>query len=368
MKKTKTKTVYQMEIAECGAACLGIILLYHGKYIPLEQLRTDTGASRDGCNAYSIICGAAKYGLRAEGFRISTERLRQRKMPCIIWWNTDHFVVLESFGRKYVCINDPAKGRRRVTYDVFEEMYSGRALFFEKTEAFTKGQRPDSAAKRLISKISGRKGVVLPFFLLGLFSAVSALLIPVLAGIIMDRVLMGHIYEIGWTFTLIMILSGLISLFLTGYLSFLREKLIRNNSLLSTRNICEHMLKLPISFYEQRYLGDVIGRISDNQMVNEKLVSEIGGLVTGLMISVPGFIILIAYSPVLGLAGLAGLIAELSVTLTGIRYSSIQTERQNPEGRKFGGMLLNGISITETLKTSGLDEEYLDRLDDQMMR
>ena len=145
----KTPSVFQMEATECGAASLSMIFSYFGKFLPLEQMRIETGVSRDGCNAGNIMRAAKKYGLQCRGFRKEPEALRSLDMPCIIHWNFNHFVVLEGFRtqgrgskkRDYVYINDPAVGRRRLTPEEFDEGFTGIVLTFALTDAFRKEKK-----------------------------------------------------------------------------------------------------------------------------------------------------------------------------------------------------------------------------------
>src|SRR5271155_444312 len=129
-----TPMLLQMESVECGAAALGIILEYHGRYVPLDVLRNDCGVSRDGSNAFYIKEAAKRYGLEVKAFRKPPDGLFNRKPPFIVFWEWNHFLVVEGFRRGKVYLNDPASGRRTIGFDEFERCYSGIAFTFEPSE------------------------------------------------------------------------------------------------------------------------------------------------------------------------------------------------------------------------------------------
>lgn len=95
----KVPFIMQMEALECGAACLCMILAYYGKWVPLEQVRSECGVSRDGSNAKNIFRAAKEYGLAPRAFRMEPSELRTIQLPAILHWNFNHFVVLDGFKR-----------------------------------------------------------------------------------------------------------------------------------------------------------------------------------------------------------------------------------------------------------------------------
>ena len=175
----KVPVIMQLEALECGAACLTMIMAYYGKWIPLEQVRSDCGVSRDGSRAKNILIAARTYGFDARGFRCEVEALKKEfSFPCIIHWDFNHFVVLNGFKGNYAYINDPGRGLIKVTMEDFDKSFTGISLKIVPDEGFEPSGKPKSIMEYVREHLVGAGEAVAfrPFW--GIFLASSILSFP----------------------------------------------------------------------------------------------------------------------------------------------------------------------------------------------
>ena len=358
----KTPTVFQMEATECGAASLTMIMGYFGKHMPLEQMRIETGVSRDGCNAMNIMLAAKKFGMETHGYRKDLDGLFGMPVPAIIHWNFNHFVVWEGRKGKYCYINDPALGRRKLTVEDIDDCFTGIVMTFKPAEGFEKSKKENTLLSFVTDRLKGQKGALSALVITGLFLVIPGLLTPTFTQVFIDYILLGGNDK--WMTALIAVMIGTLILqtFLTWYRGRMLLMFQKKLTLLSSHEMLSHMLRLPISFFEQRYAGDLAQRVSNNNNVNQFLAGDLAETVLNCFIAVFYLILLLVYSPLLTLISIAVIAFEFSVmSLMSKSISDLSSKVQQETG-SLTGNLFSGLSITGTLKASGTENAFVSRL------
>jgi len=361
-KYAKTPTVYQMEATECGAASLTMVLGYYGRFMPLEQMRIETGVSRDGCNAKNILRAARKFGLEAKGYRKGLEGLLECKPPCIIHWNFNHFVVWEGVKGKYAYINDPAMGRRKLTLEEVDDCFTGVVLIFEKTDLFEKAKKQKKLWDFIRDRLKGQYGSIAALVGVGLCLVFPGLVIPVFSQVFVDDILLGG--NTKWITAFLTAMAGtvLFQAGLTYYRGVLLQKLQNKMALVSAHTFLTHLFRLPMGFFDQRYAGDLSERVENNNHVSTFLAGDLAETALNIMVAAFYLILLLSYSPVLTVIGVVSVAINLVLMkLSSDAISNTTMKMQQDQGKLIGSVFA-GLNITSTLKASGAENAYVGRI------
>ena len=360
-KIAKVPVVMQMEATECGAASLAMVLAYFGRWLPLEQVRLDCGVGRDGSNAGNLLKAARTYGLKAQGYRCSLDGVKKMSFPLIVHWNFNHFVVLGGFKKEQAVLCDPGRGRVTVSMKEFDEAFTGIALTFEKSEAFTPGGRPRSILVFVRSRLHSALGPFLFVAAITFLIAVAGMAAPVFSRIFMDDILSGK--NAAWLTPFLAALGALflfqtaVSLLQTVCLLKIRGKL----AVSANSGFMWHVLRLPIEFFSQRYAGDIAQRQQSNEGIAETLIAHLAPMALNLAMLFFYFFVMLQYSPLLTVIGLFTAVLNLAVTqyVSGKRINLARAQMR--DAGKLAATALSGIEMIETIKASGAENGFFER-------
>ncbi len=360
-RRVRTPTVLQMEAVECGAAALCIVLAHHGRVVPLPVLRRQCGVSRGGSKASNLVKVAREYGLTAKGLKREVDKLADLPLPFVVFWTFNHFLVVEGFTPERVLLNDPACGPRSVSKEEFGDCFTGVALTFEPTPAFTRGGRFPTLPEALARRLDGSWREV------GYCAAAGALNgVPLIAGAFFGQLFIDHILVArrpDWLIPLLLAMALTVALGVLTTRLQLRalRRLGGRLALLHTDRFVHHLLALPASFYVQRYAGEVADRVRLNQKVADVVTGPLGRAATDVTVLALLAVTMLAYD----LALTAVVVGSAAASFWALRRLTLQvadeTRRVSLELGKGAGVVVGGLRGIETIKAAAAEDSIFQR-------
>ena len=357
-KRAKTPTVLQMEAVECGAAALAIVMGYYDKFVPLEELRQSCGVSRDGSKASNVVRAARTYGFEAKGYRREPAELREMKLPNIVFWNFNHFLVVEGFGKGFVYLNDPAAGPRTVSDEEFDQSFTGVVLDIEPGPDFKPSGEKRSLWHGIRSRLPMGEPALLFLILAGLALVVPGLVLPIFTKEFIDNYLVSRMDS--WIKPLLigLAITAVVRGFLTWlqhyYLTRFRAKL----TLAMSGRFFWHVLRLPVAFYAQRSAGDISSRVAINNTVADLMTGDLATTVLSSIMVVFYAALMFSYDPLLTGVGICIAILNVIFLRAVSRKRSDATQKLSNDGGKLMATSMNGLQMMETLKASGMESDF----------
>ena len=350
-----------MEVTECGAASLAMVLAYHGHHASLPEVRQACGVSRDGANAQAIVRAAEGFGLGAEGVKLELADLDQLPLPAILHWDFYHFVVLERLDRRKAILVDPAWGRRVVSLEELGRRFTGVALVFARTPAFRNRPRARPSLARYREICQEHLPSLGQVLLASLALQMVGLAFPVASQILLDRVIVPR--QEAWLWGLAFGLGGAVAA--RAMLALVRSYVVQGlQNLLDISlmgRFLDHLLHLPLGFFQQRKTGDLVQRVQSNASIRNLLGSQsVSVLLDGFLLS--GYAgLMLAYDLKLGLVVLAfgGVRVGLLLGFKA-RNQRIMASELAAAGREAGA-LVEALKGLETTKASGAEDRMVER-------
>jgi NHLM bacteriocin system ABC transporter peptidase/ATP-binding protein len=361
-RRVKSPTILQMEAVECGAAALAMVLAYHGRWVPLEELRHECGVSRDGSKANNVLRAARKYGLDAKGYKYEDlEMLYKLEFPVILFWNFNHFVVLDGFAGEKVQINDPAQGPRVVTMDELDGSYSGVVLTFKRAAEFKKGGSSPKMIPALRRRLVGHELALLFAILCGLCLVIPGLVIPTFTRVFIDNYLLAGqawlVKPLLWAMAATIVVHGTLT-FLQKYVLL---RLETKMSLVTSSNFFNHILRLPAAYFAQRFSGEIGSRVLINDKVAMMVSRRFVATVIDSIMTVFYAALMLTYDVVLTVLVVTISLLNVAAVRLSARVRIDLTRRLMQDRGKLMGTSMNGLQMMETLKATGSENEFFGR-------
>ncbi|MCR5604056.1 MAG: NHLP family bacteriocin export ABC transporter peptidase/permease/ATPase subunit [Lachnospiraceae bacterium] len=358
----KVPVILQLEALECGAACLSMILAYYGKWIPLEQARVDCGVSRDGSNAMNVMLAARNYGMAAQGYRFEPEELQKDgEFPCIIFWEFNHFVVLDGFKKDKAVINDPARGRVEISMESFDKSFTGVCIMMEPSENFEPGGQKKSMTGFLEKQLSGTGAVMAFTVIVSLINALMGVINPVFSKMFVDRFLDGR--DLRWTVPFFIFLStfALIQITLSAMQAVYNLKMQGKLAIKANAGYMWHVLRMPVEFFTQRHAEDIAIRKRINQTLASTIINTLAPTVLNSIMMIVYLVVILKYSVVLTIIGLFGTTVNIVIGQYVSAKSMNISRVQMRDAAKLSAATVSGIEMIETVKSSGAENGFFEK-------
>lgn len=257
----KLSLVLQTEVSECGLACLAMVASFHGYQTDLQNLRRKFAVSLKGLNLAQLIQVAGRMDLSCRPLRVDLKALDKLVLPTILHWNLNHYVVLKKINGNRITIHDPAVGLQTLTLEEASKHFTGVAVEVEPDIRFQKKREQQSIRLRgLMGRVRGLKTSLIQALILALSLEIFALTGPFLTQWIIDDPLVSGDKDLLTVIVIGILLLGLLRTAVSAVRSWVLMHLGASLNLQWVANVMEHLLRLPISFFEKRHMGDVVSR------------------------------------------------------------------------------------------------------------
>lgn len=347
----KLPVILQTESTECGLACLAMMAGYYGYHLTLTELRSRFAVSLKGTDLRTVMKIAQTLNLGGRAIRMDLAKLSQLRLPCILHWNFNHFVVLKKITRNGAVIHDPSLGSVKIGLDELSRNFTGVALDLWPTEHFE--SRPPESRLRLRTLFGPIKGLtrsLVLIVLLALCLEVFSLIQPLFLQWVIDEVVVSNDTDL---LSVLVIGFALVLIFQQVTLAVKDWTLMFFSTIFNIQwrsNVFSHLLSLPVQYFERRHLGDVISRFGAIDNIQQTLsTSFLGGLIDG-MVTVVTLIMMFVYSP--RLATIALVVMLIYGVIRAVMYKPLRqaTEENIVQVAKQQTHFLETIRGLKTIK------------------
>jgi ATP-binding cassette, subfamily B, bacterial CvaB/MchF/RaxB len=350
--------IVQAEATECGLACLAMVASYHGHRIDLNTLRRRYPASLNGVTLRALMQVASHLHLLSRPLRYELEHLRQLRLPAILHWDMSHFVVLKAVTRKGIVVHDPAAGEKLYPIAEASKHLTGVALELAPTEDFVvQDERVRLPLSAFLGHLSGSGHALVQILVLSIILQLLALTAPLYMQLTVDEVIargdVDLLIVLALGFGLLMVIKtattairSLILLIVQNVLHFqLGARLFR------------HLIRLPMSFFEKRHIGDLLSRFTSLQPIRNLLAETmITAMLDGLMAMITLAMIFV-YSTQLALVVLAAVVLYASVRLALYRVLWQRTQATIQAQAQENSTFIESVRAIQSLKLFNRESE-----------
>lgn len=348
------KSIIQSEASECGLACLAMVASHHGLDLGMAELRRRFPMSLKGLRLSQLVEMSSRLQLNSRALRLELDGLAQLRLPAILHWDLNHFVVLERVGGQGLTIVDPTAGRRTLPLSQASRHFTGVALELTPGTNFkAENRNPAVTLRQLTGPVRGLVGSLVLLAVLSVSLQVFVLLAPFYMQWVIDQVLVtadtGLLSLLGIGFILLTTSQAAIGMLRGWTVIYLSARF----GMQWTANVFAHLLRLPLDFFEKRHMGDVVSRMGSVQRIQQTMTTNfVEAFVDGLM-AIATLAMMLLYSPVLVAVTLVALSLYLLLRLLTFGHLRHGSEQQLVEAARQQSHFFETIRGIQSVKVAG---------------
>ena len=272
---TKRYPFFQQQSAsDCGAASLVMVGQYWGKRLSVNRLREISNADRNGASLHGLISAAESIGFNTRPIKTNLAGLMKQELPAIAHWEAKHYNVVYKITNKHVIVGDPAIGQRTFTHAEFVEGWTGYTLLLQPTTLLKNAEGSNIPFWQFVELIKPHRVILLEIFMASLVIQVLGLTTPIFTQLLLDRVVVQRSTLTLNAIGLGLLIFGLFKVAMGGLRRYLLDHVAKRIDVSLIVGFITHTLRLPLSYFESRYVGDIISRIQENRKIQRFLTGE----------------------------------------------------------------------------------------------
>ncbi|PAX55880.1 peptidase domain-containing ABC transporter [Brunnivagina elsteri] len=273
----------QQSASDCGSACLVMIGQYWGKRFSLNRLRDMTNVNQSGASLRAIASAAESLGFATRPVKATLDKFAEQTLPAIAHWEGKHFIVVYEINKKCVIIGDPAIGQRVITHQEFQDKWTGYALLLQPTSLLKEVKDSKTGLWKFIELVKPHHKVLFEVMIASVMIQIFGLITPVFTQLLLDRVLVQRSFTTLNAIALGMIIFGLFRVISNAVREYLLDHTANRVSIALLVGFIKHTFRLPLSYFESRYVGDIVSRIQENQKIQQFLTGETLSIILDLL-------------------------------------------------------------------------------------
>jgi len=356
-RKFKPPVILQHSEMDCSAACLSMVCKYYGKTISLNVSREVARVRQEGASMTNVIRAAGDFGFKTEAFISTIEQLQEKELPAIANWKGYHWIVVYAVTEDKVTIGDPAQGLVEISIEEFKENWSLYTIYLKPTRRFEELEESKPSLRAFWSYYEPHKRTIAEIFLVTVFLQLLSVVGPLFSKFVVDEIIMKQDGQ--WLIAAIALMGGiaLLNMIMDFFQDEMSLRLSMNCNLNMVADLYGRMLRLPLSYFERRKIGDITNRLDQHETITDFITEDGLDTFLGLMTAAVYLVVMLYFNVWMTVAAVSLLFANIWV----VRFISPRLRQINRESfvkeADMESHTIESIRGAKTLKMIGAEDQ-----------